>query len=408
MRTEEDLRTAFDHLADTAPSADEILPAIHPPRPPRRSRTPLILGTVVATVAAALAAPLAVSHLKGADPAPAGPDRNSALVNWVTMRIPATLGDRGRTYRTDYQVQYYIGGTTAASTCLLSTHRNGDFVPATIPAGSPTVMINETKARLVSAPASKPALSLPPEYFSSASIAPGKGAKAELTRYLRVPGETMTTVVWEPAPGLWQLITCSSQVDNGWLDAPHHPDVKLATSIAESVKAQPQPLLTPYRVTHLPTGLHEQRGNTFDADKGTGAGHGFTTWFSDGNPSTGAPKATIAFNGNGRPEPGDDLKISYDGTMKFLERYQQQKPDLTINGRPAWNHSGEAVIQPPAEGGKTAAPGFTMVGDGFLVRITGYPGITQAEILKVAEGLQFAPSSVDKTTWFDAATALAG
>jgi hypothetical protein len=408
MRTEEDLRNAFDQLADSAPAADDILAALTPStRPVRRSRTPLVIGTALATAAAAIAAPLVVSHLKS-DPPTGGEVKLSQRSNWLTVPIPAGMRDNGRVYRADYQVlDLYPSGGGPASECIVSAHRNGSFDPRQIPAGSPEVSINGLRGRVITSTETDPVITLPPEYFQAASTVAGE------VLHSKINARPMKTVAWQPAKGIWALVSCEKQVDNGWLDAPFNADLPRALTIANSVSATPAVLRTPYRTTYLPAGLSSGFVSAFPKDDGTGAGNGFRSRFGDGDPSTGVTRDQAERSMmNEHPEEGDDLTITYDATEKFLKSYRERPADAMINGRKAWYSTTEVdEVKPDPEknppvidlGGR----GVTILGDHFTVSITSHnASVSAAELLKIAEGLDLAPSSTDKSTWFDAATAL--
>jgi hypothetical protein len=386
MPTEEDLRTAFNHLADSSPTPDDILARLTPgAQPVRRRRTPLVVGAALATAAAAIAAPLVADHLKS-DPPTAGEVKLSQRSDWLTVPIPVGMRDNGRVYRADYQVlDLYPSGGGPMSECIVSAHRNGSFDPRQIPADSPEITINGFKGRVITSAATDPVITLPPEYFQAASTTTGD------TRFSKLTGRPMKTIAWQPAKGIWALVSCEKQVDNGWLDAPSNADLAKATTIANSVTATPEVLRAPYRTTYLPAGLTANFVADYAAFAPIGSGNGFRSRLSDGDPSTGVTEEQANSHINQHPEQGDDLTISYDATEKFLKSYRTLKPRLVINGRKAFY------------GGN----GLTILGDHFTVSITAHNNsLSAAEVLKIAQGLDLAPSSTDKTTWFNAATAL--
>ncbi|GAA1582473.1 hypothetical protein GCM10009789_40300 [Kribbella sancticallisti] len=414
MRTEDDLRTAFDQLADSAPHPDSVLADLRPERSTPRRRTPIILVSAVATVAVAVGGPLAIAHLRS-DSQAAGQEGLPMLQNWVTVPIPAGMVDRGHTYQQDYQVQYLLKATgPVGASCLWSVHRNGSFDASSIPAGSPTVTINGIKASVVTAPTAKPVLKLPPEYYAGNKIV--SKAASGTAGPIKLVGKKMTTVAWQPAAGLWALVTCERQVDNGWLDAPYNPDVANAMALAKTITGQSARLSSPVQVSYLPEGLAPARTYTSDAEKFgpkaavPEAGNGFDIHFSDGNLATGVKKDSLpSIARDGQPEPGDDLAIAYQSTKEFLQSYRQRKPDLTINGLPAWYGVADQGLIGKSKGNDPRT-GLTIVGKhyDFAVTVVGFHNgsATVAEVRKIAEGLHFAPSPTDKSTWFDAAVAI--
>ncbi|MEU4392179.1 hypothetical protein [Kribbella sp. NPDC023855] len=399
MRTEDDLRATFDHLADTAPSADEILATLRTDRPVRRSRTPLVLGAVLATTVVAIGAPLAVSHLKdhavtdSAGEVGGGP----AWRPWLSITVPPELTLNPRTYTKDRQVyQIYKPLGPWSKSCLLTVHRNGDFDPRSIPADSPVVEVNGIKGRVITSPARKP----PAPHDS-------------LSRWNAV--DAMKTIAWQPDKGMWALITCESQLEESArglpnLTSPYKSDLALASRIARGTSTGGQRLASPYQVGYLPAGI-TPRTLRYLSPTGAvaGAGHTFTMTLSDGKASTGYQEPTRAKSMAGPgwwPQPGDDLRISYE-TSKFWNTLSDNpgtEPDLRINGMDAW-YINDTTTKVGGAKGKGNGIRIEYRGRAVVVESFG-AGVSLAEVRKVAEQLQIAPSTTDLTTWFDAATAI--
>ncbi|WP_328322536.1 hypothetical protein OHA70_27445 [Kribbella sp. NBC_00382] len=399
MRTEEDLRTAFDHLADSAPTADDILAALTPDtKPVRRTRTPLVLGAVLATAAAAIGGPLLISAEQAAQPAPA-----SAWTPWInvptlkSMRINPRVSTPNRQ---SWELDKARGPWGAS--CLVTAHRNGDFDPTTIPVDSPTVDINGAKGRIITSTKDKP---LVPQ--------PDSGLMQGFMTY------PVKTVAWQPARGLWALVSCETQLEKGTpripqLDSPWRVDLPKALQLARAISTGGR-LDSPYKIGFLPAGLAPNRV-TYQSPIGevAGSGQNFITVLSDGDASTGyRPRAKDPSYRHSPwdPKPGDDLRITYN-TSKFwnsLSKGPTPKPDLNINGMDAW-FVGDGIAGDSGSGptpGKDPKTAVRMEGHGVQVTIQSLGGtVNQADLVKVAHTLRLARSTTDLTTWFDAAEAI--
>jgi hypothetical protein len=398
MRTEEDLRQAFDHLAGTAPAADDVRARLDTHQPVRRRRTPLVVATALATAAAVAAVPLVVSHLDNRADTTGQEKRNTAWTPWVELPVPKGMRLNPRVYSANRQDYELIGfkGRPWLTQCLLTVHRNGDFDPATIPAGSPRIDLNGREGRVVTASQSKPFI-------------------PEQRGYLgRIQGDQLKTVVWQPDKGLWALLTCSSQVELGTLqvptiDAPFKPNLPLTQTIAKSVSPGVRNLGSPLEVGYLPWGLRPDRViYRSPEDEVEGSGQTFDIHVSDGRPATGyqprqLPYADSAYN----PPRGTDLRIRFT-TDKFwnqMSRHPQPEPDLTINGMKAWYLTDLLVGQiAPSKTTKTA---IRMEGNGVAVIVQGLsPKPDLDELRKIAENLRITGTPDDPDTWFDAAVAI--
>ncbi|MFI6678849.1 hypothetical protein [Kribbella sp. NPDC050470] len=397
MRTEEDLRAAFNHLASSAPAPDETLTRLGRVR---RRRTPLVVATALATATAAVAGPIVVSQLN--DRAVTAEPRNSAWTPWVDLPVPKGMRVNPRVHTANRQDYELIGftGRPWITTCLLTVHRNGDFDPATIPAGSPRIDLNGRSGRVVRSTQRRPFIAAPRGYLGA------------------IQGDPLQTVVWQPGDGLWALLTCSSQQELGTLkvpqlDAPYEANVPLAVTIAKSISPGTRTLGSPVKVGYLPEGLRPGRVTYRSPDAGIeGSGQNFTVDVSDGNPATGFRlrdlKGYAKTDRPYDPQPGDDLRIRVT-TDKFwnqMSRFPEPKPDLTINGMKAW-YIAELTFGEPVDRPKPAKSAIRMEGNGVAVVIqdlTSTPDV--GRLRRVAEPLQLAGDPRDPTTWFDAATAI--
>jgi hypothetical protein len=403
MRTEEDLRTAFDHLADSAPTPDDILARLTPEATPvRRTRTPLVLGTVLATAAAAIGGPLLISHLKDSEQV-AGSSPAAAWTPWIdvptlpSMRINPRVSTANRQ---TWQLDKTMGPWSA--TCVVTAHRNGDFDPRTIPADSPEVDVNGVKGRVITSTKDNPLVPEPDGLLQGFMTYPVK------------------TVAWQPARGLWVLVSCQTQLEGGTpavpkLDTPWKVDLPKATQLARAISTGGH-LASPYKIGYLPAGIKPNRV-TYQSPIGevAGTGHNFITLLSDGNPSTGyrqRPRDPIYRRTPWEPKPGDDLKITYNTGKSWntLSTIGSLRPALTINGMDAWyvgdGVAGDSGPHDPAnaDGAITAV---RLEGHGVQLTVQSLGGtVSRADLIKVAHGIQLAPSRTDQTTWFDVSTAI--
>ncbi|MEV5962547.1 hypothetical protein AB0L70_12340 [Kribbella sp. NPDC051952] len=404
MRTEEDLRDAFDHLASTAPTSVEL----RTQEPVRRRRTGPIIATALATATAAVAAvvvPHVISH-DGTDPA--GQDkRNTAWSRWVDLNLPKNIeavGQRFTANRQDYEL-YDVVQLTWPTYCQLQLHRNGDFNPSTIPAGSPTVTIGGHKARVVTSTNKKPFLPAPQGYRFPALATVHK------------------TLTWQPVDGVWALLNCESQRQMGTvqlptIDGPFEANLGLETSLAKSFSPPTRSLGSPVKFSERPNGASPREIRYQPFEKGIpGSGESFTVLLSDGNPATGyippAPRPKAPVGGNvWDAARGDDLSIRYD-TSKFwdqMTRIPGSKPDAVIHGMKAY-YTREKITYSKTDPSKVSFSGelntLHLEGNGVGVVITSYAAKpSKQELLRVAESLELTKNPKNPGAWFDAAVAI--
>jgi hypothetical protein len=226
------------------------------------------------------------------------------------------------------------------------------------------------------------------------------------------------TIAWQPARGLWALVTCETQLEGGTAQVPQLDtawvvDLPKATELARAITTGGR-LGSPYKIGFLPAGIKPNRV-TYQSPIGevTGSGHNFITLLSDGDPSTGyrPPAKDPAYERTPwNPKPGDDLKITYN-TSKFwnsLSQPRMPKPDLQVNGMNAWyvgdGIAGESGSSTDDKSRKTA---IRLEGHGVQLTIQSLGGtVNLAELVKVAHTLQLARSTTDLTTWYDASQAI--
>lgn len=354
MRTEEDLRNAFDQLADSAPDSARIL--TEKPAPVRRGRTPLLVGAVLATTAAVIAVPVIVNHGKDQSPQPAAqPTVDEAWRDRLSLPLPPKMiyDSRAFTHRSQGII---LGDGDTPATCVVNAYAKGAFDAASIPPGSPRVKINDTLG-----------------YFATLvdPFSPAVKAKA---------------IAWEPAPGTW--ITSYCKVKDKVVQAK-------ATEIARLVNTSPQRLPAPYRIGYLPAGLTvTDLSVNPQADSTSDAPNNFISTL--GSPQDQTPAAQ-------NPDGPVTVSASGPATIEYLTglgarvtHLPKDAEHLTVNGRAGYLGT---------DGGFNV---LALKGDGFQVRIllAGAVPNEREELIKIANGLELAPSATDTSTWFDAATAI--
>ncbi|HEY3559184.1 MAG TPA: hypothetical protein VGL05_17055 [Kribbella sp.] len=420
MRTEQDLRDAFDELADSAPDAGDIRAALHngAPRPAFR-RTALVIGTAIATAAAAVAAVVVPHVISSVVPVADHQKQPSAWSSWAGVPAIEGIDITMQTYTADRQdYELLLNYSPWVDACELQLRRNGDFDPKTVPAGSPTLKLGDRTAQVVTWPRAEPFPAAPRGYIMPMFAAPvGK------------------TLVWQPAKDVWGLLTCESQRHLGTvkvptIDAPYDANTALAAKLAVTLDGSSSALRSPFRIGELPADLTARRV-TFQPDRRgiDGDGNGLTVTLGDGNPTTGyqpAKKPTVstakgdkvgAGIEGGNPaydlQTGDDLSIRY-STDKFWNSYTRMgtKPVATIHGMKAY------FVLDQSLGVNTSSPAkdkdhlaernvLRLEGDGVSVEIRSLGNqLTHDQLIRIAEGLQLTDHPKDPGSWFDAATAI--
>ncbi len=408
MRTEEDLRAALEHLADQAPHPAGIRATLLSRGPRRARRSVAIIATAVATATAAVAA-VAVPHvISDGGSNPAGPDkRNTAWSRWVDLNLPKNVeavGQRFTANRQDYEL-YEVVQRIWPTFCQLQLHRNGDFDPSTIPAGSPTVNLGEHKARVVTWTDKSPFMPAPRGY--------------------RFPpfAPMHKTLAWQPVDGVWALLNCESQRQLGTVQVPtidgaFEANLGLATSLARSFSPPTRGLGSPVRFGERPRDGAPREIRYQPYEQGIpGSGESFTVLLSDGNPATGyvppVRKPTDPMGGNvWDPARGDDLSVRYD-TSKFwnqLTRIRGGKADAVIHGMKAY-YTQEKIMYSKKDPAKVTLSGpmntLRLEANGVGVAITTYAAKpSKEELRRVAESLELTKNPKDPGTWFDAAVAI--
>ncbi|MFG1907994.1 hypothetical protein [Kribbella sp. NPDC048928] len=425
MRTEQDLHEAFRELAENAPHPGDVRATVQDGS--RRSayrRTALVIGTALATAAAATAA-VVVPHVISTGAPVAGPDKQpSAWSNWVGFQTPKTMYEVTQVQTANRQIYALAGNDNpGASLCNFQLHRNGDFDPATIPAGSQTVKIGGRSGQLVTWQKGHNPFVPTPQGPPVADLTPA----------------IAKTLVWQPAEGTWALLSCFSQEHLGTtsvptVDAPYLADLKLIMTIARTVSPGPQLLHSPFEVGDGLAGLTPRHISYRPTESGaSGNGRMFVATWQDGNTATGyrpekMPKAQIDKN-TGQPIPfaetklgnpttapglGDDLQIAYDttSTWNLLGRLGSVQPDGTIQGMHAYFTNDQSMLRTgdtkaEAEALRQAKNVLRLEGNGVAVEIKSLGNqLTHDQLRRIAETLKLTSSPSDIGSWFDAATAI--
>lgn len=425
MRTEQDLHDAFRELAENAPHPGDVRANLQDgPRRPAYRRTALVIGTALATAAAATAA-VVVPHVISSGAPVAGPaTQPSAWSNWVGFQLPKAMDEIAQVQTANRQAYELVGQDGArASLCNLELHRNGDFDPATIPAGSQSITIGSRSGQLVTWQKGHNPFVPTPQGPPVADLTPA----------------VAKTLVWQPADGTWALLSCFSQDRPGTGSAPtanvsYVADVQLIMTIARTASPGPQILHSPFEVGDGLAGLTPRHISYRPAQSGAGGnGRMFVATWQDGNTATGyrpekMPPPQIDKN-TGQPIPfaetklgnpmtgpglGDDLQIAYDttGTWNLLGRLGTVEPSGTIHGMKAYFTNEQSMLRtgdPKAEAAALtqAKNVLRLEGNGVAVEIKSLGNqLTHDQLRRIAESLTLTSRPNDIGSWFDAATAI--
>ncbi|MFI5692836.1 hypothetical protein ACIA58_13410 [Kribbella sp. NPDC051586] len=402
MRTEEDLRDALDHLADQAPDPSDVRAALLPRSAGRPRRTGPIICTAVATACVAVAA-VVVPHVISDDrPGPVAQDtRNTAWSQWVDLNLLKSfkaVDQRFSANRQDYEL-VDTGLRTGVPFCQLQLHRNGDFDPSTIPAGSPSVDLGGHKAWTVTSDRKTAFMPGPPNYSFPLSA------------------NVRNTIVWQPVAGVWALLSCESLLPKGTELVPTTQPGS-ALKLAGLLSPPTDRLGSPFKLGELPKGLspHEVRYHPADS-RILRSGEEFTALLSDGNPATGYVPRVLQPAGLMAGNPwdagrGDDLSIRYDTGTSWnqLTLIRGDKPDGSIHGMKAF-FTNQTITYSKRDPSKVTLSGplntLRLEADGVAVVITSYaPKPSKEQLLRIAETMELTQNPKDPTTWFDAATAI--
>ncbi|WP_148256635.1 hypothetical protein [Kribbella flavida] len=309
----------------------------------------MVIGVALATTAAALLVPVLVRHDDSAQPA-GQQEADSPWRDRLSLELPRDLAVHGSRGFTRTSQGLVLEGGSKRTTCVLRSHAAGSFDPSTIPASSPTLDINGARAY-----------------------------RAELAN-VTDPSRPAPTIVWEPTAGSWTTSHC------GVRDA---ADPAKAEELARKVQRSPQRLAAPYKIGYLPAGFTvgglSLTPSTNPARRTRGS---FQAYIGDGNNA----RSSIVVDPASKFELRDvDLRIDF--TVQPLGaglRPTGAVKGLTVNGRTAYWMQQGLLIQ----------------GDGFTVMLDNWGRLPQAELLKIANGLELTATPTSPANWFDAAQAI--
>lgn len=209
-------------------------------------------------------------------------------------------------------------------------------------------------------------------------------------------GVDKRAVVWEYAPDSWAVVQGDwvYEIRHGYLDGNAE---QLELSIANAVHTQdPTTARVPFKLTYLPAGLVPQNSGSSDASQ---AEIGLT---DGGPPDTSMPGNT--------PGYGDAASVqanAYDPNLDL--RQVDAHGNLHVSHQGGYTlRLGHPVAAPPGAD-RAFQDGTGMVNvlypDHYVqVYFSGAKPqrVSDAELLKIAEGLRTSPHMNDTSTWFDA------
>jgi hypothetical protein len=386
MRTEDDIRAALTTLEREAPDAHDVLAPLagDPGRRPNRPRVLVAVAAATALAIAAVPALRAITSGEQPDPSePAGGPR------WeYTFRV-----DPPRGWAVGHRA---VGGSPSQSVtlsgpgdarCDVTVFRAGAFDTSRISGERSLVFINGHRGYIAEVKGLTGVVSFD---------ADGRPVNKDIPT---------TAVVWEYAPDSWGLSNCDAM-------APKRPRAAVIAdekATAQAVHVTPQALRMPYRIGYLPAGW-EARDITVEGRTLAGPPQP-DMWLSLGRESTGdqttaADKVRNA-NGSSKNPPHNDPHVSILFTKGHSVTPPADSTRTTIHGQPAW------LWHDPKPGTRFGKPADTASGihirwEGYELRIEGItagPGF-EAEIKKIAEGLELAANPADESTWFDGTVAI--
>ncbi len=249
MRTEHDLREAFDHLADSAPHPDDVLANLPSSSRPvrRRGRTPMVVGVVLATAAAAIAIPLAT---RTPEPPVAAPP-SSPWFTGITVDLPTGMrySSQGVTSTGDHTVLLDTGSPEPR--CVVTRYRPGGFSRGDVPAGATSIVVGTS---------------------SGFQYGPSRNADGTLRQ---------GAVVWPYADNAWARSECTKPTTFAF-------DAAQSLEIAERSTFDRSELPSPLRVKYLPAGFRPTGVSTIRQDQRLdGVPKRFGVYAAKGAPDSG-------------------------------------------------------------------------------------------------------------------------
>lgn len=342
MRTEEDLRGAYDQLAADAPDAETMLTAIrNTERGKPRRRMILITAVATATAAAAIVVPTLLSQDPPA-PQPSGAERaaNPAWRTKFQLDLPAGFGSGGAYVTSTFHRATASGPPTGL--CDITAYAAGAFDPKRIPVGSPTISVRGK-----------------PGYLATMTD-PGSAGP-----------ETLPRAVWRYAADSWAVVGCQ-----GGGDLP-----TIAKKLADGVTFKTGRIDAPLRVGYWPANAPVLSLTPFLGGR------------MDPSVSDSRPAFAIASDRTTEAQVKNDVMLSY----RPGEPGTHEGTPVTVNGRPA-------ILQEFEDASSLyiAGNGFEVtihVGHAPFAD-------PRAELIRIAEGLDLSANPADLETWFNAATAI--
>jgi hypothetical protein len=228
MRTEHDLREAFDHLATSAPHPDDVLAKLptssHPVR--RRGRTPMVVGVVLATAAAAVAIPLLA---RTPEPPVATPPSSPWFTGITVDLLPGMrYSSQGITSAGDHTVLLDTGRPEPR--CVVTRYRPGGFSRSDVPAGATSVEVGTN---------------------GGFQFGPSRNSDGTLRQ---------GAVVWSYAENAWARSECTKPTSFAF-------DPRQSLEIAQRSTFDRSELRSPVRVKYLPAGFSPAGVSTIRQDQ---------------------------------------------------------------------------------------------------------------------------------------------
>jgi hypothetical protein len=359
MRTEDDLRVAFEALADAAPPESDVLPQLtlaDTPTRPRRRLTP-ILATVAAMLAVVAGTAVVLdrhgprtSTAAAAACAPAAGDLTRFRLDRIDGLAPFTAWAAG-CGRRDIAALSAAGGVWG----YLTVYEPGAFDPKAY-TGKPVRVAGHR----------------------------GFVAQMERPQGRLVPTGGRYGVAWEYTPGAWAAVTGLQQNAEAQLPLIQ----KLAAALHPEFR---DPLLVPMRLSYLPPGLRL----TY-AEAATNASTGLFTCRPEGY----SPEPTCVFDLMGTYGCPPDLAVTIqEPNQADLARGQR----IEVNGHPA------ALVAAGQSGFPVPTTEVVVVEGRWTVTVLA-SGTTwrlpDDELIRIAAGVVPAASVTKLSTWFDARDAL--
>lgn len=351
MRTEHDLREAIQAIADRAPSvqeADLVIPGDDGPRRPVRR---LQLAAAIAATVAAVAVPVLLLT-SGPAPAPAG--GKAILRDTFDVRADGWREYTRAMYPT-HQVVMVDNGRD--DHCFVIVYEPGGFDADRIPRGSARLTVGGNPgyyAQLVG-----PLTQDPLEDFG-AGPSPSTGPDAPRRQ----------VVIWRYADDAWAASSCERLRDQ-------QPLRREAELVANGTVFTSEPVRLPVKIGYLPDGLQPVSGVTNSPRT------------DPGKTPEGELLRLDLLPAGSRSAPVNHLTIRYATGFPLDTSGGVEK--LTINGRQATLNGADLQLA---------------VGPRAVISIDGGDDETRAELIRIAQSLEFAPDPADTSTWFDSDDAL--